>query len=167
MQELKEPNALAPFNCYSALAIEDSLENVVQLIRFNNQRSEGFELFEFSRNNQLTSKGTFFDGKNNFPAIKSNFGYVENNSSIWLPSPGGLIRFNPNRPQDYELKKIQVAGKSVLFRDLEVWGERYFWLTSRTNGLLLYDKFQDSIVRQIKYFHVGNQTIEINNIYLG
>ena len=137
---------------------QDSTGQVIGIVHPLIQSGAGLECIRYLPEGKI-ARDTFFRSPADSPGIVTSFFYlhVENDTTFWLNSPLGLIRFNPLRPDQYEVYKHDSTLSRVSYRAITPWTDRYIWVGSTREGLLLFDKEQKVFVGQEKILHVEGQ----------
>lgn len=78
------------------------------------------------------------------------FFYPETKNSCWLAANSGLINVDLTIPEDYRIFKHK--GKKGIYTDVVPWGKQYLWVSTASDGLLLFDKISESFIWQDSLF---------------
>lgn len=146
------------YDSYVAYALEDQQGNVSGLVRPLLASNSGFEILRYQHKN-LIQRDSFFVRDTAITYLN-----IESDSSFWIPSSKGLIHFNPHVPKDYKVYKHQERNQNLDYKDAASWKERYLWLATVQNGLLLFDKKLSTFIRQDSLLFVENHFERINRI---
>ncbi|MBL7818471.1 MAG: histidine kinase [Saprospiraceae bacterium] len=129
----------------------------------------GFSI-SYLTDNAISHDETFFKGKEwgamaDLPIYNI---HIESDTVIWLPSSRGLIRFNPTN-KTYRVfntfsERLSQNLRLKTLTDVAAFQNRYLWVSSVSNGLLLFDKQQERFVRQDTTAWLGNRLMNINRI---
>lgn len=156
---------LGDFPSYSAKALVDSNQQVIQTLRSLSYEGYGLEICDYDQG-ELNDCQKYFSTDNRFgqPLAVIYFTYADQNT-LWLSSSLGLIQMDRSQPEQYQIyhhsqSKLQKSGYS----DIIPWGQDYFWLSSYQDGLLLFDRKTKKFVEQHKSIMVNGQEKDISSI---
>lgn len=125
----------------------------------------GIEYLQIEKE-QVVSQDTFFSVRNNFeyPAAYTVFYHVENDSTVWLPSDIGLIKFNPMMPNKYKVFKPSNFSSNMRFSDARSGKDGKIWVASKKGGLFLFDTKSERFIQNNSSIWVENRYVDIQNI---
>ena len=149
---------LHAYDAYAAYAIEDSAGCVRKLVRPLEKQS-GFEILSYTNGiyHQIDSI-IFRPAKDGGQILVRPFIFIENSESFWVPSSAGLIHLNPDKfPAEQKIYKHCSDKLADGYNEVGVWTDRYLWVSSKADGLLLFDKTERAFVKQDSYFMVNGQ----------
>ena len=137
-------SVLFPLNSYWCYAVQDSLNQEKFLINPLLEERAGVQILD---NKGVSEKYFIKNDPKGFPAAYILFLFIENDSTIWMPSNIGLIKFNPYKPYNYKIILPENHESSPNFSDAKIWGEKYLWVSSRDKGLFLFELQNEQFIR--------------------
>ncbi|MEL7118686.1 MAG: histidine kinase [Bacteroidota bacterium] len=154
------------FDAYIAYAIENDRGEVKRIIKPALEGDLGFEIIDVNNDTIIEKGAKYFDGSSkNKLSTRINFVSIESDSSYWIPSYVGLIHFNPYQPEEFQVYKHSQTETTPSYIDIASWRNRYLWLTSFGNGVLLFDKVSKEFIRQDTVFYLQNGTKKLKNLF--
>lgn len=101
---------------------------------------DGCEIFNFDKNYNTIRHDSFFTGvkHSKFPKTKISYALFENDSTVWMATYLGLLKFNPRKPELYQITKFSQNSERVsgiAFKDAES-----LWITTPTQPLSVFYK---------------------------
>ncbi len=163
-ESISRRKALHPYDGFVAYAIENKDNEVTGLARPLISNGSGIEILNYG-NDKKPKIDSFF--VSNSKTVLDTFVFylhIENPNSFWLPSTAGLIHFNPSEPNFIKVNKNPFGKKSNNYQDIAPWKEKYLWISTNNEGLLLFDKNQEKFIRQDSVFMVDNRLQGITKI---
>lgn len=166
-----EDTILHPYSAYMAYAVTNQDKKVTHLVKPLLEEPAGIEVLTYSQDTLTIDRERFFveNDERGFPEAVIFFILIENDSTIWLPSNIGLIRFNPNRPTAYDLFRPENHQGSSSFCDAGSWGDTLLWIASSRYGLYLFDKKELQFVRRYTLAWINDRSTplnRVNNLYI-
>ncbi len=105
---------------------------------------KGFEILDFNKNYKLVKQESFFSkpGILKFPELKARQAIFENDSTLWIATNLGLMKFNPEKPEKFEKNRINnfINDASSQIISIASRDKESIWVTSRNKPLLIFDK---------------------------
>ncbi len=161
---IQPKEALHAYNTYTAYALEDESGVVKQIASPLVEHRKGFEILTYDDHHSPVRDSFFTDStQTNLPPTFIPFLEIESPQSFWIPSPIGLIHFNPERPFNSQLYTHKDAGR-LDYRDVAGWSERYLWVATWGEGLLLFDKYERDFVAHYPLFLIEDQLRNLEGI---
>ena len=101
---------------------------------------KGFEILDLDSNYNLIKQESFFKKPDNlkFPELVARQAIFENDTSLWIATTSGLMRFNPEKPENFETAQFNDTSGRII--SLANRNKTSLWVTSRTKPLLIFDK---------------------------
>lgn len=160
-----------PINTFSAYPLVNKQGKVTGLVNLLAAAGAGIEIFDYSVSG--IKKSTWFTGKDSSDTPKALilFASAEGDSLLWLPSDIGLIRFPVKHPDRSVILNPPTIHR-VQFREVFPWKDRFLFVASANQGLLLFDKHSD--IQQFTFHQPFIQQKEdvtepssISNLFVG
>ena len=148
------------FPVYDVHAIANKEGMVTHLLRPTYELRKGLEVLRVDHQARVLQRDTFFAGHRPeiYPEVSFSGAAVENDTSVWLASTAGLVHFNPQFPADYRIYQHK-SQSAYSYQALALWQDRFVWVGTFGEGLLLFDRTDETWVRQ-DTFWVVNGTVE-------
>lgn len=133
------------------------------------EEEAGIELL--LKDTNLASRQRFFtvDDPLGLPSATIFFVHIESDSTIWLPSSLGLIKFNPYEPDQYSIYQLDNGSVPSSMCAAISFGNDHLLVGTSQEGLLLFDKRKESFTRKIDKVWVNNKWLplkRVNNLFL-
>lgn len=153
-QKAKPIHALSGFHFIPWL---DRKGNVIGLFRPRIREGSGIEILRYRSNGEVKRENYFLSNSQTQTDTSLFNIVIENDTCIWLTSPVGLIKFNPFHPNRKRIYSHLQSEENASYYDLDLWGDRYIWVSSYYDGLFLFDKTAKAFVKHEPFLNVeGN-----------
>lgn len=160
---------LHPYSAYMSYAVTNQEKEVTHLVKPLMEEPAGIEVLTYGQDTLTRERFFVRNDERGFPEAVIFFILIENDSTIWLPSNIGLIRFNPNRPTADDLFQPENHQGSNSFCDAGSWGDTLLWIASSRYGLYLFDKKELQFVQRDTLAWVNDRSTplnRVNNLYV-
>ncbi len=122
------------------------------------RRGSGLELLFVERAGPV-SRDTFFTSK---PGVAESdtslfYIYVENNRSLWMPGPIGLLHIDPYDPENWDLYSHDPSLSRFSYRDVVPFKSDLLSVASTRDGLFLFDMKKKEFVDQESILNIEGQ----------
>lgn len=156
---------LHPFESYLCYPILDKKGRVKGLVKPLMDSPPGIEVVEYHIN-QPVKRTKYFTASDSLglPPASVFFLHVENDTTIWLPSTYGLIRFNPLNPAAYKVYRHNAVQARYSYCDADTWRDSFLWVSSMSQGVFLFDKKQGKFLQQDSFLQVGNNLLDFRRV---
>ncbi len=163
--ETRKDSILHPLQAYVCYASENKEGEVTKLTIPLMGITPGIDILDYKPAGGLT-RTTYFgtNDPNGLPPANTYFLLEENDTTIWIPSTTGLIRFNPRNPSGYQLFTHTDAKNKFSYCSAASWRDSMLWVSSTREGVLLFNKNSGEFVRHDTLFTVDNSVKIINRV---
>lgn len=158
-----------PYSAYISYAVTNQEKKVTHLVKPILEEPAGIEVLTYGQNTVARERFFVRNDERGFPAAAIFFILVENDSTLWLPSNVGLIRFNPYHPNEYEIFRPENNKPRSSFCDAGRWGDTLLWIASSRDGLYLFDKKELQFVQRDTLAWINYRSTplnRVNNLYV-
>lgn len=162
-------SVLHSFNASLCYAVEKKEGGVTHLLYPLLDEPSGIGMISYDQGEVFREKFFTKDDPKGLPEAQIFFIHIENDSIVWAPSNLGLLRFNINFPELYETYQHILDGQARSYCDAQAWGEKYLWVASSREGLLLFDKTEKVFIKQNTVIWVDGEPEKlsrVNKIYI-
>ncbi len=101
---------------------------------------KGFEILDLDANYNLTKQESFFKKPDNlkFPELVARQAIFENDTTLWIATTSGLMRFNPDKPENFEATQFNDTSGRII--SIATKNKTSLWVTTGTKPLLIFNK---------------------------
>lgn len=165
----EDDTILHAYTAYISYVVTNPKGLVSHLVKPLMEEPAGIEVLSYGQDTFTRERFFVRNDTRGFPEAVIFFILIENDSTLWLPSNKGLIRFNPNRPQEYEIFRPKNNELRSSFCDAGSWGDRHLWIASSRDGLYLFDKIALKFIRRDTSAWINYRSTpldRVNNLYV-
>ncbi len=154
---------LHPYDGFVTYAQTDGEEKVTGLVRPLIEAGSGIEVLSYSGSG--IKRDSFFVSSPQTRADTFVFYLtIAPDQSFWVPSTAGLIHFDPIHEKILGVYKDTPEKSFFGYEDAEVWQDHFVWVSSRDEGLLLFDQEEKQFIRKDSLFIVDHEIVRNKNI---
>jgi len=158
-----QPDTTRPrfsFPVYDVHVVPNEEGKVTHLLRPIYELRKGLEMLRVDEQANVVQRDTFFTGNRPeiYPEVSFSGAEVESDTSVWLASTAGLVHFNPQSPRDYRIYQHERQA-AYAYQAIALWQDRYVWVGTFGDGLLLFDRLDKTWGRQDTFWMVDG-TVE-------
>jgi len=164
-----EDTILHPYSAYISYALTNQEGLVTHLVKPLMEEPAGIEVLTYSQDSVTRERFFVRNDERGFPEAAIFFILIENDSTLWLPSNKGLIHFNLNHPNDYEIFRPDTNKVRSSFCDAGSWGDTLLWIASSREGLHLFNKKKLQFIQRDTLAWINYRSTplnRVNNLYV-